>query len=374
MGKSLEGKELGKGITQRQDGRYVARYTDSMNKRVQKVFGELAECQEWLKKELEYKEKGNFNVPSQITVDAWFDYWINIKKYSVREGTINAYIVRYNGSIKPFIGEKKLRSVTNIDCQKIMCTMAEKGYKNNTIGLAKFVLFSLLEYAYMSDVIQKNPCNKLVKSNIGKKPTERMAMTLREQRILCETIKGTRYELHYRFALQTGLRVGELEGLQWQDIDFYRRMLKVERAVKLGNDCSMYVGEPKSKSGYRKIPLTEEAIKILRMQKERNSQIKVVDFGWNDHIFLSEKGKPVKGNTYDGNLRLMCDRAHIPRVSMHILRHTFATRCIEAGMMPKTLQIILGHSDLAMTMDRYVHITDEQSSREMDRISSLLVV
>lgn len=373
MGKSLEGKELGKGISQRQDGRYTARYTDITGNRIQKVFRDLTECKEWLKSELDYKEKSNLNVPSQISVDAWFEYWINIKKHSVRSETVCVYVARYEWSIKPFIGGKRLRDVTNIDCQKIVCSMAEKGYKNNTIRLTRLVLFNVLEYAYMSDVIPKNPCNKLVKSNIGKKQTEKVAMTLEEQRLFCNVIKGTRFELHYRFALQTGLRVGELAGLRWEDVDFHNRMLKVQRAVK-SRTSEMYVGEPKSKSGYRNIPLTEEAIKILRMQKEYDMQIGIVDFEWSNHIFLSEKGKPVRGNIYDGDLKIMCDRAQIQRISMHILRHTFATRCIEAGMMPKTLQIILGHSDLAMTMDRYVHITDDQSSREMDRISRLLVV
>ena len=225
----------------------------------------------------------------------------------------------------------------------------------------------------MSDVIPKNPCNKLVKSNIGKKQTEKVAMTLEEQRLFCNMIKGTRFGLHYRFALQTGLRVGELAGLRWEDVDFHKRMLEIQNAVKFATG-EMYVGEPKSKNGYRNIPLTEEAIKILRLQKEYDMQIGIVDFEWSNHIFLSKKGKPVRSDAYDSNLRIMCDRAHVERILMHILRHTFATSCIEAGMMPKTLQLILGHSDLAMTMDRYVHITDDQSSRGMDRISRLLVV
>lgn len=127
------------------------------------------------------------------------------------------------------------------------------------------------------------------------------------------------------------------------------------------------VGQPKSQSGYRSVPLTDEAIEILHRQKLKNAMIKVVPMEWRDCIFLSRKGSPVKNSAYDTMLRKQCEKIGIPNFSMHVLRHTFATRCIEAGMKPKTLQMILGHSNISITMNRYVHTTEEEKRKEMVR-------
>ena len=134
------------------------------------------------------------------------------------------------------------------------------------------------------------------------------------------------------------------------------------------------VGPPKSKSGYRTVPLTEEAIRILKAQKEKNSRIKVVSLEWADQVFLCRKGEPVKNSTYDTGLFKICDEVGIKRFSMHVLRHTFATRCIEGGMKPKTLQKILGHSNIGITMNLYVHITVEEKLKEINQVSAVLNV
>ena len=93
-----------------------------------------------------------------------------------------------------------------------------------------------------------------------------------------------------------------------------------------------------------------------------------------DSVFLSRKGEPTKNSAYDTNLFKLCDKAGIDRFSMHVLRHTFATRCIEAGMKPKTLQNILGHSKLAITMDLYVDVTDDEKTKEVEKVESYLKI
>ena len=134
------------------------------------------------------------------------------------------------------------------------------------------------------------------------------------------------------------------------------------------------IGEPKSKSGYRTIPLTDEAIRILKAQDEKNKRIKVIPEEWSEFVFLCRKGQPVKNSTYDTALFKICEKAGINKFSMHVLRHTFATRCIEGGMMPKTLQKILGHSNIGITMNLYVHITEEEKQKEIDMVACALNV
>ena len=375
MGKDLRGKELGVGISQREDGLYVGRYTNKYGNRVQKVLPKLQEVRQWLADSKYQDEHSNIDFPSSMTVNAWFEYWIGIKKRTVRPNTIRNYTERYRHNIEPVIGTKMLSAVNSIHCQSIMNRMADQGYRTSTIYQTRIALYNMLDYAFLNDVIMKNPCSKVVKSDIGKASRKKEALTRDTQRTFCRTVEGNAYECQYRFLLQTGLRTGELVGLKWSDVDWDERTLTVNRSMEYRHSTKEWrVGEPKSKSGYRTIPLTDEAIEILRLQKKKNKSITVVPLEWSEYIFLCRKGTPVKNSTYDTMLFKLCDKAGIQRFSMHVLRHTFATRCIEAGMKPKTLQTILGHSNIGITMNLYVHTTDEQKHKEINLIAEALKV
>lgn len=375
MGKDLRGKELGVGLSQREDGLYVGRYTNKYGNRVQKVLPKLQELRQWLADSQYQDEHSNIDFPSSMTVDAWFDYWIGIKARTVRPNTLRNYKERYRFNIAPVIGKKMLGAVNTIHCQTIMNRMADEGYRTSTIYQARIALYNMLEFAYLNDVIPKNPCTKIVRSDIGKSSRKREALTVPIQKIFCNAIKGSSYEYQYRFLLQTGLRTGELVGLKWSDIDWENRTLTITRTMEYRHSTGEWrMGEPKSKSGYRTVPLTEEAIEILRLQKKKNQAIHIISMEWREFIFLCRKGTPVKNSTYDTALFKVCEKVGIPKFSMHVLRHTFATRCIEAGMKPKTLQTILGHSNIGITMNLYVHTTEEQKHKEIDLIADALKV
>ena len=141
MGKDLRGKELGRGISQREDGLYVARYTNKYGKRVQKVLPKLQELRQWLA-DAQYKEEhSNIDFPDAMTVNAWFEYWIGIKKRTVKPNTVRNYTERYHRNIEPIIGNKMLGSVNTIHCQTIMNRMADEGYRTSTIYQTRIALF-----------------------------------------------------------------------------------------------------------------------------------------------------------------------------------------------------------------------------------------
>lgn len=130
-------------------------------------------------------------------------------------------------------------------------------------------------------------------------------------------------------------------------------------------DQEFRIGEPKSKAGYRTIPMTQTAYGILKAKEGHT--IKVLDFRCKDFVFINRKGMPAKNSTYDSAIYKIVDKAGIPRFSMHTLRHTFAARAIEAGMKPKTLQEILGHANIGVTMNLYIHITEDEKEKEIKK-------
>lgn len=375
MGKDLRGKELGEGIYQQPNGTYCARFVDKFGKRKSKRSKKLQEVRQWIADATYIDEHSDLDQATDMLVDAWFDYWISIKKKTVRPNTVRNYTERYERNIKGVIGKKLLTEVKPIHCQKIFSDMAEEGYKTTTIYQTRIALYNMMDFAKENDVIVNNPCKKSVKSDMGKPSDKKEALTIDVQKKFLEGAKGQSYENQFRFILQTGLRTGELVGLKWDDIDFENRTITISRTMEFRYKVGEWrVGPPKSKSGYRTIPLTDEAIRILKAQKEKNSKIKVIDLEWADQVFLCRKGEPVKNSTYDTALFKICDKIGIKRFSMHVLRHTFATRCIEAGMMPKTLQKILGHSNIGITMNLYVHITEDEKHKEIDLVADALNV
>ena len=375
MGKDLRGKELGEGIYQQPNGTYCARFVDKFGKRKSKRSKKLQEVRQWIADATYIDEHSDLDQATDMLVDAWFDYWISIKKKTVRPNTVRNYIERYERNIKGVIGKKLLTEVKLIHCQKIFSDMADEGYKTTTIYQIRIALYNMMDFAKENDVIINNPCKKSVKSDMGKPSDKKEALTIDVQKKFLEGATGQSYENQYRFVLQTGLRTGELVGLKWDDIDFENRTLTISRTMEFRYKVGEWrVGPPKSKSGYRTIPLTDEAIRILKAQKEKNSKIKVINMEWADQVFLCRKGEPVKNSAYDTALFKICDKVGIKRFSMHVLRHTFATRCIEAGMMPKTLQKILGHSNIGIMMNLYVHITEDEKNKEIDLVADALNV
>lgn len=375
MGKDLKGKELGVGITQQKNGLCNADFVDKLGKRRVKRFKKLQECRKWLDEAKYIDEHSSITEANAMMVDAWFEYWSSIKEKTVRPNTVRNYRECYHRNISKVIGKMLLVDVKPIHCQKIFSDMADEGYKTTTIYQTRITLYNMLDFAKENDVIIINPCKKSVKSDMGQPSDKKEALTIDVQRKFLEAARDQSYENQYRFVLQTGLRTGELVGLKWDDIDFKNKTLTISRIMEYRYKVGKWrIGAPKSESGYRTVPLTDEAIRILKAQKEKNSKIKVIPMEWADQVFLCRKGESVKNSTYDTALFKICDKVGIKRFSMYVLRHTFATRCIEVGMMLKTLQKILGHSNIGITMNLYVHITEEEKHKEIELVAGALKV
>lgn len=374
MGKDLKGKELGVGISQRKDGLYTARITDSYGKRVQKYFPKLQECRKWIADMQFQKEHGTINAGSDMTVDAWFEYWMeNVKGKNIRSTTERAIKERYKNAVKEIIGNMTISEVRPIHCQQVLNCMSYKN-RNGTIGKTRAVMHSLFECAAENNLIEKNPVSKSVKvrSEIDDKNVH--VLTLPEQRIFESCLGDGTMDLIFRLALQTGMRAGEICGMKWSDIDFNGSVINVRRTLTRVKEKGFVEHEPKTKNGYRVVPMTEEAKSILKIRKNATLKQKCLSLQCYDYVFLTRNGNPMWRTNLNTRLANICEKNGLPHISMHCLRHTFATRCIESGMNPKILQKILGHSSIKMTMDLYVHATEESKIKEMKAVESSLKV
>lgn len=375
MGKDLKGKELGVGICQTKNQKYIARYTSRSGKRIKREFDKLRECRQWLADARFEDEHGNVLQGKEPTVSAWYHYWIdNVKGDNIRYNTRRNYEERYEKNINPLIGDMLLKDVKPLHCQNVLNQMAER-YANSVIEHSRLVMWMIFDSAIENELLVKNPVTKSVKCTSGRKSKEKRALTIEEQRVFLETVHGTSNYNQYALILQTGLRTGEMIGLRWSDVDFKNKVLHVKRTMEYRYNIGQWMtGDPKTKNGIRDIPLTQEAITILKNQKEKLKSLKIIPIEFSDTVFLCRDGTPTKNSAYDTKLFYYCDKAGIPRFSMHVLRHTFATRCIESGMKPKTLQMILGHSNIGITMNLYVHITDDEKKKEIENIEEKLKI
>lgn len=161
MGKDLKGKELGVGIIQEKTGLYSARYVDRFGKRKHKRFKKLQECRAWLAEAVYIDEHSDISMPSDMLVDNWFDYWIGIKRKTVRPNTVRNYTERYIRNIKPVIGNMPLADVKPLHCQKIFYDMADQEYRTSTIYQVRIALYNMFEYAKENEVLCSNPCKKI---------------------------------------------------------------------------------------------------------------------------------------------------------------------------------------------------------------------
>ena len=393
MGKDLNGKELGTGITQRKSGEYEGRYVDRFGKR-KSVYGKtLREVKIKYAEAIASNEKKTNVIDSSVTLDEWFEQWLSVYKLDyLRPNSIRHYKHIYNKIISPELGKYKITDITKIQIQSMVNKAKRNGYEWETQNKIRVLMVDMFNRALEDEFVVRNPA-KGVRTASNRPTNETRVLSEEEQAFFFECAAGTFYANMFTVAVNTGLRPGELFALTKDDIDFEKKEISVTKTLLYekfdGDDCKKFhIGLPKTRDSIRKVPMNkicETALKRQIMQKAVIERKNVRQTEFKDLLFTTKFNTPLNATVYNEAINRIVTEVNLVReeteqiekFSGHTFRHTFATRCIEAGVKPKTLQSYLGHATLQMTMDLYVHNTEKHRQEEMqlleDEISKIEV-
>lgn len=381
-------------ISKRSDGRYMARYTVNGKRRA--IYGAThEEVRVKLNEVLNDIAKGTYIAPQKDTVGMWLKEWlVTYALPTVKQSTYISYEGYVRIHLEPELGNIKLTALTTEQIQRFFNKkyrgyQGKKGLSPKTLKNMYNMFNATLEQAVINNRLIRNPLRGVKLPSVTKKEIDILSA---EEQALLHSAASSSAELPafgIIFTLSTGVRLGELIGFQWGDINMKKHSVRVRRTVgrlqKVDEDGNLVAKEPgkatteivirspKSITSQREIPLFDELWDGL--MEYRNRQYEVfdafgIDFNESTHIFCMPTGKVYDPRTYEDLFKRTLKAAALPGINFHALRHTFATRALEAGMDIKVLSSILGHAQASTTLNLYAHALPDHKRDSMDKMRS----
>ena len=390
--KDNKGRNLRLGESQRKDGRYVYKYTDIYGK-PQFIYSwklvptdktpagkrddiSLREKETQIKKDL---NDGIDTVGGKMTVCQLYEKK-NSQRKNIKRATEKGRQYLMNALKNDPLGMRAIDTVKQSDAKEWAIRMSEKGYAYKTIDNYKRSLKASFYMAIQDDCIRKNPFEFKLSDVLEDDTEPKVPLSSTQESSLLSFMQNDKTYQKYSdeiiILLGTGLRISELCGLTEADIDLDKQLINVDHQLLKIADVGYYVETPKTKSGNRVIPMSEKVLEAFqRVLNKRKYVQPVILEGYTKFLFLNRNGLPKVAVNYESMFRGLVrkynkmQKVALPKVmTPHTLRHTFCTTLANAGMNPKALQYIMGHSNINMTLNYYAHTTSETSITEMKRL------
>ena len=396
----MKERKLEKGESKRKDGRYMYRYTDSNGKRhaiYAKTLTELRIQERQIKRD---KKELNEYVTTGASVNFVFDRYISLKT-NLKQNTRSNYIYIYNKFIRDGFGRRNINEIRFSDVKQFYVSLLSAGLQVNTLDNIHTVLHPTFQLAVRDNVIRSNPSDGVMaelKKNDGKNKGIRHALTLEQQRAFLNYTANSPVYCHwlplFTFLFGTGCRIGETVGMRWDDVDFEKKEVSVNHSLEYMLDesrkAAWHVSTPKTAAGVRVIPLLKEVEEALLEEKENQKRTGVnnvdeVD-GMTGFMFANRYGKLLLPSSVNRAIVRISDAYNaeetvraarekrepilIPHFSAHHIRHPFATRLCEHESNLKVIQSIMGHADIATTMNIYAEATKKRNVQTAEIINN----
>lgn len=371
--KDDKGRVLKVGESQRANGTYMYRYKD-IQKKTRWIYGKS--LSDLRKKESEIQRDivdDIDTVAGEMTVAELVKLYISLKR-GLSQNTIMSYETAVRHIERAPFGSYKVNQVKLSHAKKFYVDLHDQGLKRNTIIGYHSILRPAFEMAVDDDMIRKNPFKFQVADLLPNDAQLRVALTKAQQKEYLEFIRvygNNNYYDDIVILLETGLRVSELYGLTKADIDFESRCIHITHQLCRRAEIPYFVKAPKTNSGIRYIPMSDTAyMSFKRVLKNRPSgKMELIVDGYSEFLFLDKDGMPKVGMHLQNYMRCMQEKyqkifkGSFPKVTPHVLRHTFCTNMQRAGIDVKSLQYLMGHSNVSVTLDIYTH-TDFNAVQE----------
>lgn len=302
------------------------------------------------------------NSQFQGTFNEWLTVWLETEVApNLKQSTYISYKNKASVHIVPVFGSKKLIDISQKNVQDF-CIDLSYCLAPGTVHAIFRVLRTCLRFAVNSGKLQINPTDNI---NLPKVNRQVRALRKEEQRLIRIRAENDSKGLPILFALDTGLRIGEISGLKWEDIDFRTKTVQINRTMqRLSNGLGkteLVEQKPKTLASLRVLPLSNYWIE--KLQKEANNKK-------SNYVFGSQ-GKCIEPRLLSYHFERIAKEAKVNDVTFHTLRHSFATRCLEMGVKITSISALLGHSSTKMTLDVYTHSFESDERHAMEQISNL---
>ncbi|MGB3713862.1 MAG: site-specific integrase [Candidatus Promineifilaceae bacterium] len=314
--------------------------------------------QDWLLDQRKAVVDNVFLVDERITVGDYLDYFMsNVAAHTLAPSTIHSYSYLIRDHIRPEIGRVRLANLRPAHLQSLYSSKLNSGLSKRTVQYIHAILRRSLNEALRSGLIIRNPTDAVTPPRPTKKPPQTLSAD--EVNVFLKSVEDHHWYPIYLLAITTGMRKGEILGMQWEDVDLEHGTINVKRTL-VDIQGSATLGKPKSATAKRSISLSGKAVEALRQRR--------LEEGF---VFTTSTGRPISQRNLTRHFHASLEKAGLKRMRFHDLRHTAATLLLQANIHPKIVQEMLGHSTIVLTLDTYSHVIPglhDEAASEMDRI------